>query len=136
MDNVQTAAHKFSIDQWWHGAQQQPKLRTYIEVRPQDEPTAVVKCNLKRCPRSLLSRLLCGILPLELKVGRFNDMPEELRLCKTCNLPNIENEYHFLFDCAPLQSIRSAFYIENNINIEQFMTVPDAEKVKSLLIEE
>ena len=85
MDNVQVAAHKYSIDRWWHSAQQQPKLQTYIEVRPQDEPTAVVKCNLKRYPRSLLSRLLCGILPLEVEVGRFTDIPKELRLCKTCN---------------------------------------------------
>ena len=64
------------------------------------------------------------------------DIHKELRLCRTCNLSNIENEYCFLFDCAPLQSVHSAFYIEDNINLEQFMAMPDADNVQSLLTEE
>ena len=92
--------------------------------------------HLKRHQRSLLSRLICGIMPLEIEVGRFTNIPEELRTCKVCNLPVVENEFHFLFDCAPLQKVRSTFYVVNDINIEQFMLIPDPEKVIFLLGED
>ena len=49
--------------------------------------------------RSALAKLRFGILPLEIEVGRFHDIPEYCRLCKLCDMQCVENERHFLFDC-------------------------------------
>ncbi len=41
----------------------------------------------------------------------------------------MEDEFHFLFTCASLQDIRSAFYVDNIANIGSFMLKSDADKV-------
>ncbi len=46
-----------------------------------------------------------------------------------------EDEYHFLFGCSTLQSVRSLFYVKVIDDIEQFMLIPDGEKVRLLMRE-
>ena len=58
------------------------------------------------------------------------------RLCKICNTGVVEDEYHFLFSCAPLQLERSTFYVKHVPNLTEFMLMPDAMKVKWLLSKE
>ena len=45
---------------------------------------------------------MCGILPLEVEVGRFQGVKRELRLCRVCGKKAVETEYHFLFSCKRL----------------------------------
>ena len=110
LENVQTAAWKLSMDKWWQEAYQKKKLRTYVQVRSREEHGTIVKSNVKRYHRSILNKLIFGILPLEIELGRFINVKEHLRLCNVCNLDRVEDEAHFLFSCAPLQAERSEFY--------------------------
>ena len=75
MENVNAAAYKHSVDCWWCEALEMSKLCIYTEVKLKDERTNVVQSNLRRYPRSAISQLLCGILPLEVEVevGHFTD---------------------------------------------------------------
>ena len=103
LDNVQSACHKISMDQWWEEVEKKSKLHTYVQVRSRDVRNTVVKSNIKRYHRSILNKLLCVILPLEIELGRFLNVKVEERTCKVCNLERIEDECHFLFFCAQLQ---------------------------------
>ncbi len=47
--------------------------------------------------------LLCGILPLEVEVGRFQRISREDRLCRVCGKHTTEDEYHFTFKCEKLK---------------------------------
>ena len=62
------------------------KLDTYVKIKDFTEIGTLVKANLYRSHRSLVARLLCGILPLEVETGRFahNKVEREFRYCKLC----------------------------------------------------
>ncbi len=77
---------------------------------PEKETENVCTSKVKRYHRSILNKLIFGILPLEIELGRFINVKEHLRLCNVCNLDRVEDEAHFLFSCAPLQAERSEFY--------------------------
>ena len=73
-------------------AHNKPKLRTYNKFKDFDNPLALVKANLPRFQRSILSKFICGIFPLELETGRYIGTPENQRLCRVCDTAEIENE--------------------------------------------
>ncbi len=89
---VNQAILKFSYDTWWADAHKKPKLRSFIEFKDRTEPMILVRNNLPRYQRSLLAKLSCGILPLEIETGRYSGIPAHERFCKVCNLAVVEDE--------------------------------------------
>ena len=65
--------------------------------------------------RSLMARLLGGILPLEVKVGRFmrtkkgEKLSKDKRWCTLCKTTEIEDEIHFPFKCTKLEKPHEEF---------------------------
>ena len=113
-----------------------PKLRSFVEFRDRDSGGSLVRYNLKRNNRSLLAKLVAGIMPLEIEVGRYLGIPASERFCTVSNLTLVEDEYHFLFTCIAYQREHSWFYVQNVPNIAEFMLWLDSPKVKWLLQEE
>ena len=75
-----------------------------------------VTCNLPRIHRSLLAQFRAGILPINVEIGRFRNLPLEDRVCKLCNsvTNNIEDDFHVLCVCNAYNDIRTSLY--NNIS--------------------
>ena len=75
-----------------------------------------ITCNLPRIHRSLLAQFRAGILPINVEIGRFRNLPLEDRVCKLCNsvTNNIEDEFHVLCVCNAYNDIRTSLY--NNIS--------------------
>ncbi len=71
----------------------------------------MVNLNLSRQHRSLVAKLLCGILPLEVEVGRFQGAQHEDHHCRVCGEKATEDEYHFIFKCKKLKSCRKSIPI-------------------------
>ena len=69
----------------------------------------MVKSNLNRNERSLLSCLLCCILPLEVETGRYIRTDREEIFCKTCAKEEVENEVHLVFECPKLKDTQQIF---------------------------
>ncbi len=109
------------------------KLKYYVEFKDRDDPTIIVCTNLSRMQRSLLAKLSCGRLPLQVEIGRFTNVDRIERICAICNTGVVEDEYHFLYSCVPLQTDRSAFYVQYVTDLPAFMLIPDAFKVRWLL---
>ena len=86
------------------------KLCTYIEVKDFTEVGILVRANLPHNERSLIARLLCGILPLEVEKGRFkkNRKEKDVRYCRTCNTTKVEDEIHMIFHCEALLTTRES----------------------------
>ena len=61
---------------------------------------------INRQQRSTLGRLRGGTLPLAIETGRYRQISQNDRICKSCDSQNIENEYHFIFDCARHKDLR------------------------------
>ncbi len=116
MDTVEVAVKHYSMNEHWKEVASKSKLRYYREFKDRENIDTLVKANLPRRYRSILAKFSCGVLPIENETGRFEDVDRELRLCKTCNTGVPEDEYHFLFKCAPLQVIRDEFYESRSLH--------------------
>ncbi len=57
-----------------------------------------LRVNMDRKYRSVLAKLRCGILPLEIETGRWKNVDAGNRLCELCHT-DVEDEYHFMFRC-------------------------------------
>ena len=62
----------------------------------------------------LLVQLRAGCLPIEIELGRYQQVPRNKRLCKQCTLGTIENEKHFLFHCSRYHDPRQDYIREIN----------------------
>ena len=49
---------------------------------------------------------------LLIEYGRYQQIPQEERMCKNCDSGSVENEFHFAFECQKYQNLR-----ENSNNI-------------------
>ncbi len=70
---------------------------------------SLVKANLNRSQRSLCAKLKCGVLPLAIETGRYNDTPEEKLVRRVCDIGLIESEYHHLLVCEGVEHVREQF---------------------------
>ena len=95
--------------EWRNAAENMSKLCTYIKIRDFSEIGQLVQSNLKRNHRCLVSRLLCGILPLGVETGRYTNIKKELRFCKICKTQEIDDEIHFIFICSKFKDAREKF---------------------------
>ena len=86
-------------EQWRAQSVNMPKLRTYVTYKHEYLPEPYVYKVTDRGHRSILAQFRCGILPLAIETGRFNDIPLEYRLCDFCNDDVLEDEIHFLLHC-------------------------------------
>ncbi len=94
-------------EEWKAAADDMPKLCTYILIKDFTSICTMVSANLPRNQRSVLSKFLCGILPIEIETGRFRNIKRELRFCKMCGSKTvIEDEMHFLHVCVRLKEAR------------------------------
>ena len=124
LNAVRAAFIHLSQKKWWEEAERKSKLCSYINFKDRDNPTTLVCSNLKRYNHSLLAKLMCGILPLEVEAGRYMNVKKELHFCTVCRTMKVKHEYHSLFSCTAFQPERSVYHI-NNItdNIYVYITV-------------
>ena len=130
MEALERRFLKQAREEWRGITPNKPKLSTYMQIRDLSEMSCMVNLNLPRYQRSIVSRLLCGILPLEVEVGRYKKknkkkIPREERYCKVCNKKEVEDEVHFVMSCEKLEGQRKEF-IEPLLDSE----VENAEKSK------
>ena len=59
-----------------------------------------------------MSKLFCGILPLEVETGRYQGVKRENRLCRVCEREIVEDEIHFLFSCRTLRDVRKGLLLD------------------------
>ena len=106
-------AHGKYYSDWRNEVENKPKLRSYITYKDNYQTELYVLSFMSRSSRSFLAQLRCGILPLELEVGRWHNVSLENRTCKT---RDIETELHFLFTCEAYTRERQLFL--NNVEIQ------------------
>jgi hypothetical protein len=76
------------------------KLRVYGKFKTQFEQEKYLELVKNRGNRTSLTRLRISAHKLEIEAGRYLKKKEAERLCRLCDSKAVENEEHFLFDCA------------------------------------
>ncbi len=101
---------------WKHHCATKDKLRTYRLFKNDMKVATHLNCNMPKYPRSLISQLRLGILPLRIETGRFTRLDETERICQVCSSGSIENEAHFLFNCEFYHDYRQS--LETALNVD------------------
>ena len=121
-----------NADMWKNNLKSKPKLRTYVTFKESFGRDKYLYNPMSKRERSLMAQLRMGILPLNIEVGRFRNLPVSERTCSLCNENVTENEFHFLFHCQNYTTARQYLYqtvLQSNPN---FLNLVDSEKCKIL----
>lgn len=94
---------------WKLEAYTKPKLCTYVEIHDFDKIRVLVRANLSRMQRSLVTKFKCGVFPIRIETGRYKGVDKTKRFCQICNEGFVENEMHFLYGCKALKHIIDPF---------------------------
>ena len=57
-----------------------------------------------------LSRFRTSSHDLFVETGRYDNVPQDQRLCKSCNRNRIEDEFHFLLVCPKNRELRKTYF--------------------------
>ncbi len=55
--------------------------------------------NVVCCFVNVSQLFRCGVAPIRLETGQYENLPEEQRLCPMCDSQAIESEIHVLIKC-------------------------------------
>ena len=100
---------KFSCD-WLNSTKNMSKLDIYCNIKSDLKVEKYLELNISRYEKSLLSQLRYGVLPLRVETGRFVNEKREDRICRLCNLNQIEDQLHFVFHCPLYSNNRDELY--------------------------
>ena len=80
--------------------------------------------------RKYLTRFRCGYIDIHVNSGRINNINYEDRICKYCNLNDIDDEFQFLLRCAFHRDLRKKHipnYFILHPNLCKFRSLVDTE---------
>ena len=112
------------------------KLRNYALFKFSFETELYATKYLSRNKRSIFAQLRMGILPLRIETGRFQNLELVDRKCLYCNLDQIEDENHFLFNCSHYSQFRAPFLRKCSEIDENFEQLDGIEKFRFVLSNE
>ena len=115
------------------------KLRTFITFKDFNSLPCYVSKPLSFVKRKFISKIRTGCLPIRIELGRFSRprLLEHERICLACNnsvdpnsvqIPQIENEFHFIFICNRYESIRNTWLSKLSLP-NNFENIPECEKL-------
>ena len=85
--------------------------------------------------KKTLNKFRLGIHRISIETGRHTipKTPENLRICSSCDLPEMENELHFILYCHLYDRERSNFFENINEKYPHFIHLSNDEKLFSYL---
>ncbi len=76
------------------------KLRTYRSFKQSYEVESHLKNIMPYKYHSTFSKFRCGVAPIHIETGRYENLAEEQRLCILCNKGEVESEQHTMMKCT------------------------------------
>ncbi len=111
--------HAYYVEKWKaeinreSGRNGRNKLRTYKMLKQDFRPSEYVNnifINKRQC--SALAKFRCGV-----ETGRYENLPEEQRLCPMCDSQAMESEIHVLIKCNLYIDMRTdLFHRASSVN--------------------
>ena len=110
IDSVESSLSQLDSLEWDINRYKSQKLRYYNLYKYEKGNEEYLNYNISRYKRSLFAQFRCGILPLQIEVGRYRDVPLCDRLCELCEEGSVEDEIHFLCECSCYSDIRCKLF--------------------------
>ncbi len=106
------------------------KLFLYNKLKSDIKPAEYLKCANSNS-RKILTKFRISDHNLEVELGRYKNIPRELRHCKICKV--LDDERHFFFNCQINNSLRTRFLNLISNNNPDFKQLDPLNKIVYLL---
>lgn len=106
------------------------KLRTYKLFKSVYETEAYCKLPMPICHRAAYAKFRCGVAPIRIETGRFENLEVAQRLCHFCS--EIEDEKHVILNCSAYRDLRNQLFTKASSVLPNFIVLNDNEKISFL----
>ena len=96
------------------------KLRTYKLFKAEYKVEEYCKIFLPIGHRSVFAKFRCGVAPIRIQTGRFENLEVNQRLCPFCN--SVEDESHVILHCDSYIDLRAVLCAKAS-SLRQFLTI-------------
>jgi hypothetical protein len=107
----------------------QNKLRMYSKMKNEFETEEYCKMFIPRKHRSAFSKFRCGVAPIKIETGRYENIPLLNRVCQMCDSGMVESETHVLIECPLYTSVRIILFAEVNSLCTHFLYMSPEDKL-------
>ena len=97
----------------------------YVHIEDRFETENYCKIPLRFTHRSAFAKFRCGVAPLRIETGRYENLRLNERMCSVCS-GEVEDEAHVLFWCPLLEII---YLILSVLLMEFFLSFNDNQKL-------
>ena len=127
--------HENFCKKWAESISNKPKLRTYTTFKDIYQPEPFAMSLMSKKQRSFIAQLRCGILPLQIEVGRWTNKNLADRVCLVCDSGQVECE-HFVFKCDYYVTERQRYYNMITESVYNFCELSETDKLKICMSKE
>ena len=121
LDLAESIFMQLDSQDWDINRYKSQKLRYYNLYKYEKGNEDYLKLHISRYKRSILAQFRCGILPLQIEIGRYRNVPLCDRLCEVCNEGSVEDEIHFLCECSSYSDFRISLFNQASISDASFL---------------
>lgn len=97
------------IQKWSSDINNSPRLQSYCKFKHIFELENYLQIPLENKYRTAISRFRTSSHKLNIETGRYEGIPREQRICKSCAMHKIEDEFHFLLVCPNYRELRRKY---------------------------
>ena len=94
---------------WYTEINNSSRLEAYARFKHNFETEKYLNCISENKYKLALTRLRTSSHNLSIETGRYDDSDRETRICKSCNMNVVEDEYHFTLVCPHYRMLRQKF---------------------------
>lgn len=98
------------FQKWYSDINNSNRLQSYCIYKHTFELESYLTYISESKFKTALSRFRTSSHNLYIETGRYDNTPRHERICKSCNMKQIEDEYHFLLVCPNYRELRVKYF--------------------------
>ena len=102
------------------------KLRSYKSFKITFDTESYILNDIPRLHRSALAKFRCGVAPIKLETGRYENLPLDERKCFICDA--VESEYNVICECPLYEDLRNPLFAKAENVVPNFYALSNFEK--------
>lgn len=95
---------------WYSEINNSSRLQSYSIYKHNFELEKYLNLNIEQKYKVALTRFRTSSHSLLIETGRYENIPREQRICQSCNMRKIEDEFHFLLVCPYYRELRQKYF--------------------------
>ena len=98
------------LQKWYSDINNSARLKAYSVFKHTFEPEKYLNVIPENKYKIAISRFRMSSHSLNIETGRYDGTPRKNRICKSCTMNKVEDEYHFLLVCPHYRELRSKYF--------------------------